>query len=190
MANSKTIEIYGDFHGCGFSRAAKAGAEDWFGATPYCSSAYTLVFHEVPLADLRTYKSGGAPTSNVKPMLERIRKASIAQNIHHDLKHTTMPAIFIGPKWVNDGFSGLDGALKELVCTLPTKSTGFNKSNRSNTKTRRSNTKTKRSSTKTRRSRSKRSRSKRSNTKTRRPRSKSRSKINKLRRRTNHFDVD
>ena len=120
------IEIYGDFHACGFSRAAKAAAEDWFRSTPYCSSAYTLVFHEVPLAHLRAYKGEGSASSALKPMLERIRKAASS----HNLKASTMPAIFIGPKWVKDGYSGLDTALKSLVCTLPSKKTPRRKTQR------------------------------------------------------------
>jgi len=118
MATSKTkIEIYGDFQACGFSRAAKAAAEDWFQSTPYCSSAFTLVFYGVPLGDLRAFKQGGEPSARLKPVLGRIHKAHPG----HDLTRTTLPAIFIGPKWVKDGFSGLDGALKALVCALPSK---------------------------------------------------------------------
>ena len=132
------IEIFGDFHGCGYSRAAKTLAEEWLATTPYCKTNHTLVFKEIGLGDLRTFKAGGAPSAKLRPMLQKIAKADPS----HNRLRTTMPAVFIGAKWLKEGYSGLESALKSLRCVVPSKKTPRRKTTkrRSRSKSRRRKT--------------------------------------------------
>jgi hypothetical protein len=107
------LVIYGDFEACGFSRAAKAAAEEWKTATPYCRASVKLV--DVPIGELRAYKGGTPATPKVQALLSAIRKAKPA----HDSLRTTLPGVFLEGRFVEEGFSGLDEALKGVVCALP-----------------------------------------------------------------------
>lgn len=108
------IQLFGDFDGCGYSRAAKEAVENWLKTTPYCRLSTTVDFVTVGLGDLRSYKMGGRVEGNLKTMVGRIAKADKSK----DLRTITMPAIFIGSTWVKDGYSGLDDALAKVVCKV------------------------------------------------------------------------
>jgi len=59
------IQLFGDFDGCGYSRAAKEAVENWLKTTPYCRRSTTVDFVTVGLGDMRSYKMGGRVEGNL-----------------------------------------------------------------------------------------------------------------------------